>query len=85
MLLQESMLQKVVRQKDQVKGQAKALRAFCYLNIASFYQFSYLKDKSALMRQFIQNLQQQALLQKKSSLEDVYTLIKSDLTDADNF
>src|ERR1700750_1250072 len=34
--------------KDQVKGQAKALRAFCYLNLASFYQFSYLKDKTAL-------------------------------------
>jgi hypothetical protein len=34
--------------KNQVKGQAKALRAFCYLNLASFYQLSYLKDKNAL-------------------------------------
>lgn len=31
--------------KDQVKGQAKAFRAFCYLNLASFYQYSYQKTK----------------------------------------
>ncbi|MCS3556867.1 MULTISPECIES: RagB/SusD family nutrient uptake outer membrane protein [unclassified Sphingobacterium] len=34
--------------KNRLKGQAKALRAFAYLNLASFYQFSYQKDKNAL-------------------------------------
>ncbi|MFC0427885.1 RagB/SusD family nutrient uptake outer membrane protein [Chryseobacterium scophthalmum] len=47
--------------KDQVKGQAKALRAFCYWNLASFYQFSYLKIKMHQRLQFIQNLQRPIL------------------------
>ena len=29
------------------KGQAYALRAFCYLHLAQHYQFTYLKDPSA--------------------------------------
>lgn len=71
--------------KNQVKGQAKALRAFCYLNIASFYQFSYLKDKSALTAPIYTEPSAITTVGKsKSSLEDIYTLIKSDLTDADN-
>ncbi|MEJ5103045.1 RagB/SusD family nutrient uptake outer membrane protein [Chryseobacterium sp. MYb328] len=71
--------------KDQVKGQAKALRAFCYLNIASFYQFSYLKDKTALAAPiYTEPSTTSSVTKKKSSLEDIYTLIKSDLTDADN-
>lgn len=71
--------------KDQVKGQAKALRAFCYLNIASFYQFSYLKDKTALTAPiYTEPSSTSTGGKKKSSLEDIYALIKSDLTDADN-
>ncbi|WP_106916872.1 RagB/SusD family nutrient uptake outer membrane protein [Chryseobacterium aurantiacum] len=71
--------------KNQVKGQAKALRAFCYLNIASFYQFSYLKDKTALTAPiYTEPSSTSTVGKKKSSLEDIYTLIKSDLTDADN-
>ncbi|MHA7824626.1 RagB/SusD family nutrient uptake outer membrane protein [Chryseobacterium arthrosphaerae] len=70
--------------KDQVKGQAKALRAFCYLNIASFYQFSYLKDKTALTAPiYTEPSTISTPGRKKASLEEIYTLIKSDLTDAD--
>ena len=71
--------------KDQVKGQAKALRAFCYLNLASFYQFSYLKDKSALTALiYTEPSTTSTVGKKRASLEEIYTLIKSDLTDADN-
>ncbi len=71
--------------KNQVKGQAKALRAFCYLNIASFYQFSYLKDKTALTAPIYTEPSTTGTVgKKKASLEEIYTLIKSDLTDADN-
>ncbi|MGH1518969.1 RagB/SusD family nutrient uptake outer membrane protein [Chryseobacterium sp. JK1] len=71
--------------KNQVKAQAKALRAFCYLNIASFYQFSYLKDKTALTAPIYTEPSTTATPgKKKASLEEIYTLIKSDLTDADN-
>ncbi|PWN68301.1 RagB/SusD family nutrient uptake outer membrane protein [Chryseobacterium phosphatilyticum] len=70
--------------KNQVKGQAKALRAFCYLNIASFYQFSYFKDKTALTAPiYTEPSTINTPAKKRSSLEDIYTLIKSDLTDAD--
>lgn len=71
--------------KDQVKGQAKALRAFCYLNLASFYQFSYLKDKNALtVPVYTEPTTINSVGKPKASLEEIYTLIKSDLTDADN-
>jgi hypothetical protein len=70
--------------KNQVKGQAKALRAFCYLNLASFYQFSYLKDKTALTAPvYTEPTTTYSVGKKKASLEEIYTLIKSDLTDAD--
>lgn len=70
--------------KNQVKGQAKALRAFCYLNLASFYQFSYLKDKTALTAPvYTEPTTTASVGKKRASLEEIYTLIKSDLTDAD--
>lgn len=71
--------------KDQVKGQAKALRAFCYLNLASFYQFSYLKDKSALtVPVYTEPTTINSVGKPKASLEEIYSLIKSDLTEADH-
>ncbi len=71
--------------KNQVKGQAKALRAFCYLNLASFYQFSYLKDKTALTAPiYTEPSTISSVPKKRASLEEIYTLIKSDLTEADN-
>ncbi|MFN1219562.1 RagB/SusD family nutrient uptake outer membrane protein [Chryseobacterium kwangjuense] len=70
--------------KNQVKGQAKALRAFCYLNLASFYQFSYLKDKTALTAPiYMEPSAIGSVPKKRASLEEIYTLIKSDLTEAD--
>jgi len=70
--------------KDQVKGQAKTLRAFCYLNLASFYQFSYLKDKTALTAPiYTEPTTTESKPNKRATLEEIYTLIKSDLTDAD--
>ena len=69
--------------KNQVKGQAKAFRAFCYLNLASFYQFSYLKDKNALVVPiYTEPTTVSTVGRKKATLEEVYALIKSDLTDA---
>lgn len=71
--------------KNQVKGQAKALRAFCYLNLASFYQFSYLKDKTALTAPiYTEPSTISSVPKKRASLEEIYNLIKSDLTEADN-
>ncbi|MCJ7934361.1 MAG: RagB/SusD family nutrient uptake outer membrane protein [Chryseobacterium sp.] len=71
--------------KNQVKGQAKALRAFCYLNIASFYQFSYLKDKTALTAPiYTEPSTISTAGKKRASLEEIYTLVKSDLVDADH-
>lgn len=69
--------------KNQVKGQAKALRAFCYLNLASFYQFSYLKDKNAPTAPiYTEPTTTSSVGHKKASLEEMYNLIKNDLTDA---
>ncbi|MET3034970.1 RagB/SusD family nutrient uptake outer membrane protein [Chryseobacterium sp. NRRL B-14859] len=71
--------------KNQVKGQAKALRAFCYLNLASFYQFSYLKDKTALTAPiYTEPSTINSVGKKRASLEEIYMLIKNDLTDANN-
>ncbi|KFF13936.1 carbohydrate-binding protein SusD [Chryseobacterium soli] len=71
--------------KDQVKGQAKALRAFCYLNLASFYQFSYLKDKTALaVPVYTVPTTTGSVGGKRASLEEIYTLIKTDLSEASN-
>lgn len=71
------------RDKDLLKGQAKALRAFSYLNLATYYQFSYLKDKNALaVPIYTEPSTTQTQGNPKSSLEEIYTLIKSDLTDA---
>lgn len=71
--------------KDQVKGQAKALRAFCYLNLASFYQFSYLKDKNALVAPiYTVPTTTSSVGKKRASLEEIYTLIKNDLSEASN-
>ncbi|MDC8106353.1 RagB/SusD family nutrient uptake outer membrane protein [Chryseobacterium sp. B21-037] len=69
--------------KDQVKGQAKALRAFCYLNLASLYQFSYLKDKNALVAPiYTEPTTTNSVGKKRASLEEIYTLIKNDLSEA---
>lgn len=69
--------------KDILKGQAKVLRSFAYLNLASFYQFSYLKDKTALTAPIYTEPSTTATLgNPKASLEDIYDLIFKDLSDA---
>ena len=69
--------------KELLKGQAKALRAFCYFNLASFYQFSYQKDKNALtVPIYTEPTTRETKGQPKASLEDIYTLILNDLHDA---
>ncbi|MFD2600071.1 RagB/SusD family nutrient uptake outer membrane protein [Sphingobacterium corticis] len=70
-------------EKDQLIGQAKTLRAFAYLNLATYYQFSYLKDKSALAVPIYTEASTTATEGKpKASLEEIYALITADLTDA---
>ncbi|WP_166336142.1 RagB/SusD family nutrient uptake outer membrane protein [Sphingobacterium chungjuense] len=69
--------------KDLLIGQAKTLRAFAYLNFASYYQFSYLKDKNALTVPIYTEPSTTGTQGKpKASLEEVYALITADLTDA---
>lgn len=70
--------------KNRLKGQAKALRAFAYLNLASFYQFSYQKDKNALT---VPIYTEPSTIETKgnplATLEELYSLILSDLNDSD--
>lgn len=69
--------------KAQLKGQAKALRAFCYLNLATYYQFSYLKDKTALsVPIYTEPTTTETQGQPRVSLEVLYNLIKSDLEES---
>lgn len=73
-----------VAEKNFLKGQSKALRAFVYLNLASFYQFSYLKDKSA---KSVPIYTEPSTLQTKgkprASLEELYQQILKDLKDSE--
>ncbi|GAA4785308.1 RagB/SusD family nutrient uptake outer membrane protein [Olivibacter ginsenosidimutans] len=69
--------------KAQVKGQAQALRAFCYLNLATYYQFSYLKDPDApLVPVYTEPTTIETKGNPRSSVKDVYALIVNDLTSA---
>ncbi|MNG61583.1 SusD family protein [compost metagenome] len=73
-----------VEAKNVLKGQAKVLRAFSYLNLASFYQFSYLKDKSAKSVPIYtepSTLETQG--HPKATQEEVYKLIVQDLKDSE--
>eukprot|EP01133_Synstelium_polycarpum_P017838 gene17838-21271_t len=70
--------------KAQVKGQAYALRANSYLNLATYYQFSYLKDPQAKAVPLYTTPTVGSTEGKaKSSLEEVYQLITSDLNQAE--
>lgn len=70
--------------KAQVKGQALALRANSYLNLATYYQFSYLKDPNAkAVPIYTTPTTADTEGRPKSTLKDVYQLITSDLTQAE--
>lgn len=72
-----------VAAKKVLKGQALALRANTYLTIASFYQFSYLKDsltKTAPI--YTTPTADTTRGNPKATLKEIYTLIISDLLEA---
>lgn len=65
------------------QGQAYALRAFCYLHLAQHYQFTYLKDPNALaVPVYTEPTTAETQPKGKSTLEQIYALIFSDLTKA---
>jgi len=69
--------------KDQIKGQALALRANSYLTLASFYQFSYLKDPEAkAVPIYTEPARPESEGNPKASLREVYNRIFADLNDA---
>ncbi|WP_089911772.1 RagB/SusD family nutrient uptake outer membrane protein [Chitinophaga rupis] len=69
--------------KSVAKGQALALRAHIYLTIASFYQFSYLKDSLTKTAPIYTEPTTGATVgNPKASLKEIYELIFSDLQQA---
>ncbi|OOG15960.1 RagB/SusD family nutrient uptake outer membrane protein [Sphingobacterium sp. CZ-UAM] len=69
-----------VEAKGVLKGRAHALRAFAYLNLATYYQFSYLKDKAAKSVPIYTEPSTIATQGKpRATQEEVYKLIVSDL------
>jgi starch-binding outer membrane protein, SusD/RagB family len=69
--------------KNALKGQALALRANSYLTIASFYQFSYLKDSLAKTAPIYTTPTTAATSgNSRASLKEIYELIFSDLLQA---
>lgn len=73
------------QQKNQVKGQALALRANSYLTLATYYQFSYLKDPQAKVAPiYTEPTVADTDGKPKSTLEEVYKLITTDLGQAEN-
>lgn len=73
-----------VEAKGILKGRAHALRAFAYLNLATYYQFSYLKDKTAKSVPIYtepSTLETQG--KPRATQEEVYELIVSDLKESE--
>lgn len=72
------------QKKNQVKGQALALRANSYLTLATYYQFSYLKDPQAKVAPiYTEPTIADTDGKPKSTLEEVYKLITTDLGQAE--
>lgn len=66
-----------------LEGQARTLRAFSYLNLASFYQFSYQKDKLAATAPiYTEPTTRETIGKPKASLEKIYALVLDDLNSA---
>lgn len=69
--------------KKVLKGQALALRANTYITIASFYQFSYLKDSLAKTAPiYMQPATDTSKGNPRASLKEIYTLVIADLLQA---
>lgn len=70
--------------KAQVKGQAYALRANSYLNLVTYYQFNYQLDPQAkAVPIYTEPSGPETEGNSKSTVEQVYQLIVSDLTEAE--
>lgn len=76
--------QGTTEEKNYLKGQAYALRAFVYLNLVRQYQFTYLKDKTAkAVPIYTEPTVPSSEPKAKSTVEQVYKQVISDLTQAE--
>lgn len=72
------------KEKDHLKGQAYALRAFAYFNLVQHYQFTYAKDKEALaVPLYTEPTTPHSEAKKKSSVAEIYNQIEQDLNQAE--
>lgn len=70
----------------QAKGQALALRAFCYLHLAQHYQFTYLKDPTApCVPIYTEPTTSETLPKAKSTVAQVYQRVFDDLNLAQSY
>lgn len=71
-------------EKNYLKGQAYAIRAFVYLNLVRQYQFTYLKDKTAkAVPIYTEPTVPSSTPNSKATVEEVYERVISDLTEAE--
>lgn len=70
----------------QAKGQALALRAFCYLHLAQHYQFTYLKDPTApCVPIYTEPTTSETVPKAKSTVVQVYQRVFDDLNLAQSY
>lgn len=70
-------------EKNFLKGQAYALRAFAYLILVQQYQFTYAKDKKAkAVPIYTEPTSPQSISKEQASVEDVYDQVFEDLKEA---
>lgn len=70
----------------QAKGQALALRAFCYLHLAQHYQFTYLKDPAApCVPIYTEPTTSETAPKAKSTVAQVYQRVFDDLNLAQSY
>ena len=70
----------------QAKGQALALRAFCYLHLAQHYQFTYLKDPTApCVPIYTDPTTSETVPKAKSTVAQVYQRVFDDLNLAQSY
>lgn len=70
----------------QAKGQALALRAFCYLHLAQHYQFTYLKDPTApCVPIYTEPTTSETVPKAKSTVAQVYQRVFDDLNLAQDY
>lgn len=70
----------------QAKGQALALRAFCYLHLAQHYQFTYLKDPTApCVPIYTETTTSETAPKAKSTVAQVYQRVFDDLNLAQSY